>query len=241
MSDFHPTPKKHPLIQSGPLSNLYREVVKCDSCPRIVDFRNKVANEKRKQFMQWTYWGRPIPGYGDTNAELLLVGLAPAAHGGNRTARVFTGDKSADFLVSCLYREGITNQPNSDTLNDGLVLNNAFMTPVLKCVPPQDKPTAEELRNCAPFFSAEMKLLKNVKVILALGKIGFDGCLKYFRQQFNLKMKDFPFGHDQKYILPNGIILWGCYHPSPRNVNTGRLNFEMMAKLLQKIKRTLNQ
>ena len=99
LSDFHPTPKKHPLIQSGPLSNLYREVVKCDSCPRIVDFRNKVANEKRKQFMQWTYWGRPIPGYGDTNAELLLVGLAPAAHGGNRTARVFTGDKSADFLV----------------------------------------------------------------------------------------------------------------------------------------------
>ena len=111
----------------------------------------------------------------------------------------------------------------------------------LKCVPPQDKPTAEELRNCAPFFSAEMKLLKNVKVILALGKIGFDGCLKYFRQQFNLKMKDFPFGHDKKYILPNGIILWGCYHPSPRNVNTGRLNFEMMAILLQKIKRTLNQ
>lgn len=191
--------------------------------------------------MDWTYWGRPIPGYGDPNAELLLVGLAPAAHGGNRTARVFTGDKSADFLVNCLHAEDIANQPNSDALDDGLELKGAFMTPILKCVPPQDKPTGEELRNCAPFFSAEMKLLKNVKVILALGKIGFDGCIKYFRQDDDLKIKDYPFGHDKKYILPNGIILWGCYHPSPRNVNTGRLNYEMMTALLRKIKRTLNQ
>ena len=241
MTNFNPRSKDHPLIKSGSMSSLYKEVVKCESCPRIVDFRKKVALEKRKQFMDWTYWGRPIPGYGDPKASLLLVGLAPAAHGGNRTARVFTGDKSADFLIKCLFKEGLANQPNSDSLNDGLKFNNIFMTTVLKCVPPKDKPTAEELRNCAPFFSAEMKLLKNVKVILALGKIGFDGCLKYFRQLFNLKMKDFPFGHDKKYILPNGIILWGCYHPSPRNVNTGRLNFEMMAILLQKIKRTLNQ
>ncbi len=189
--------------------------------------------------MDWTYWGKPIPGYGDPNGELLLVGLAPAAHGGNRTARVFTGDKSADFLVNCLHAEGLSNQPNSDSLDDGLELINTFMTPVLKCVPPQDKPTAEELRNCAPFFSKEMDLLKNVKVILALGKIGFDGCIKHFRQEFDLKMKDYPFGHDKHYLLPNGIILWGCYHPSPRNVNTGRMNFEMMIKLIRKIKRTL--
>jgi uracil-DNA glycosylase family 4 len=204
-----------------------------------VDFRTKVAREKRKQFRDWTYWGKPIPGYGDPKGELLLVGLAPAAHGGNRTARVFTGDKSADFLVNCLHAEGLSNQPNSDALDDGLELNNTFMTPVLKCVPPQDKPTAAELQNCAPFFRKEMELLTQVKVILALGKIGFDGCLKYFRHDFDLKMKDYPFGHDKRYVLPNGITLWGCYHPSPRNVNTGRMNFEMMTQLLRKIKKTL--
>jgi uracil-DNA glycosylase family 4 len=204
-----------------------------------VDFRTKVAKEKRKQFRDWTYWGKPIPGYGDPKGELLLVGLAPAAHGGNRTARVFTGDKSADFLVNCLHSEGLSNQPNSDALDDGLSLKNTFMTTVLKCVPPQDKPTAAELQNCAPFFRKEMELLTQVKVILALGKIGFDGCLKYFRHDFDLKMKDYPFGHDKRYVLPNGMILWGCYHPSPRNVNTGRMNFEMMTQLLRKIKRTL--
>ena len=221
------------------MSDLYQKVVECNACQRIVDFRSIVAKEKRKQFMDWTYWGKPIPGYGDPNGEILIVGLAPAAHGGNRTARVFTGDKSADFLVNCLHAEGLSNQPNSDALDDGLVLKNTFMTPVLKCVPPQDKPTAEELRNCAPFFSKEMALLKNVKVILALGKIGFDGCLKYFRQDYDLRMKDYPFGHDRQYELPNGMILWGCYHPSPRNVNTGRMNYEMMIATLRKIKRVL--
>lgn len=222
------------------MSSLYKEVIKCNLCPRIVDFRTKIANEKRKQFMEWSYWGKPIPGYGDTKASLLLVGLAPAAHGGNRTARVFTGDKSADFLIKCLYKEGLANQPNSDSLNDGLKFNNIFMTPVLKCVPPQDKPTAQELANCSNFFSREMELLKNVKVILALGKIGFDGCLKYFKKDFNFKMKDYPFGHDKSYILPNGKILWGSYHPSPRNVNTGIMNIEMMRSLLKKIKRKIN-
>ena len=222
------------------MAYLYRKVVSCEACPRIVDFRTKVASQKRKQFKDWTYWGKPIPGYGDSNAELLLVGLAPAAHGGNRTSRVFTGDKSADFLVRCLYLEGIANQPNSDSLDDGLVLKNAFMTPILKCVPPHDKPTAKELHNCADFFSAEMEILKQVKVILALGKIGFDGCLKYFRRDFNLKLKDYPFGHNKKYVLPNGKILWGSYHPSPRNVNTGRINVEMMTSLLKNVKHVLN-
>ena len=240
LPDFNPTPEKHPLIQSGPMAYLYRKVVSCEACPRIVDFRTKVASQKRKQFKDWTYWGKPIPGYGDSNAELLLVGLAPAAHGGNRTSRVFTGDKSADFLVRCLYLEGIANQPNSDSLDDGLVLKNAFMTPILKCVPPHDKPTAKELHNCADFFSAEMEILKQVKVILALGKIGFDGCLKYFRRDFNLKLKDYPFGHNKKYVLPNGKILWGSYHPSPRNVNTGRINVEMMTSLLKNVKKVLN-
>jgi len=236
MNSKHPTSEIHPLLQgNSEFTALYREVVSCNLCQRIVDFRTRIANEKRKQFIDWTYWGKGVPGYGDINGELLLVGLAPAAHGGNRTARVFTGDKSADFLIMCLYESGLANQPNSDSLDDGLELFNTFMTPVLKCVPPQDKPTAEELKNCSSFFNREIELLKNVKVILALGKIGFDGCLKYYRQFYDFKMKDYPFGHDVSYILPNGIILKGSYHPSPRNVNTGRLNKEMMLKLLKEL------
>ena len=239
MKTITPTAKQHPLIIDGPMKNLYQDVIKCKACPRLVDFREKIAKEKRKQFADWVYWGKPIPGYGDPKAELLLVGLAPAAHGGNRTGRVFTGDKSAEFLIKCLYKVKLTNQPNSDRLNDGLVLNNTFMTPVLKCVPPQDKPTAEEIRNCSDFFSYEMEMLKNVKVILALGKIGFDQCLKYFRNEFDIKLKDYPFGHDRRYLLPNGKTLWSCYHPSPRNVNTRRLNYDMMIELLNKVNRYL--
>ncbi len=236
MSSKHPTLQAHPLLQGGSeLTAIYNEVVACDLCPRITEFRKRIAKDKRKQFMDWSYWGQGVPGYGDHNAEILLIGLAPAAHGGNRTGRVFTGDKSAEFLVMCLHEVGLANQPNSDSLDDGLELNNTFMTPVLKCVPPQDKPTAEELKNCSSFFSREMDQLKNVKVILALGKIGFDGCLRYFRQFYNLKMKDYPFGHNVSYNLPNNILLMGSYHPSPRNVNTGRLNKEMMIDLLKSL------
>ncbi len=236
MNSKYPTVESHPILQGdGPLSSLYMEVIECIKCPRIVEFRSRIAREKRKQFMDWTYWGRGVSGYGDPKAQLLLVGLAPAAHGGNRTARVFTGDKSADFLIKCLHEVGLANQPNSDSLDDGLELVNTFMTPVLKCVPPGDKPTAEELRTCSKYFNRELDLLKNVNVILALGKIGFDGCLKYFRQFYDFKMKDYPFGHNVSYNMPNGIILKGSYHPSPRNVNTGRLNKNMMTDLLKEL------
>ena len=239
MSNVHPKISDHPLINTGPLAKLYKQLVQCDYCPRIVEFRTKVALEKRKQYEEWTYWGKPIPGFGDVNASLLILGLAPAAHGGNRTGRVFTGDKSADFLIRCLHEVDIANQPNSDSLTDGLIMNDAFMTPVLKCVPPYDKPTAEELRLCSPYFSDEMRILSKIKVVLALGKIGFDGYLRYIKQNFDIILKDYPFGHDKKYTLPNGKILWGCYHPSPRNVNTGRLNQNMMIDLLRKVKRSL--
>ncbi|MBT3216680.1 MAG: uracil-DNA glycosylase [Candidatus Marinimicrobia bacterium] len=220
------------------MAPLYSELIQCAECPRIVDFRTKIAREKRKQFRDWNYWGKPVPGYGDPNGNLLIVGLAPAAHGGNRTARVFTGDKSADFLMKCLHHAGLANQPNSDAVDDGLKLKNTFMTPVLKCVPPGDKPTSEELKNCSGYFQREMELLKP-KIILALGKIAFDGCFKYVRKEFDLKVKDYPFGHDKKYEMPNGFLLWGCYHPSPRNVNTGRMTFDMMITLLEKVKKEL--
>ena len=216
-------------------------IVSCKKCPRLVSFRKKIAKEKRKQYINEKYWGKPITGFGDPKARILFVGLAPAAHGGNRTGRVFTGDRSSDFLYKCLYKAKLSNQPNSDHRNDGLKLKNAFMTPVLKCVPPGDKPTALELKNCSNFFQREMKQLKNISVILALGKIGFDGCLKYFRNDFDLKLKDYPFGHDLKYMLPNGKTLWGCYHPSPRNVNTKRLDKKMMSTLLRKVIKVLKK
>lgn len=241
MIDTHPTAKAHPLLAgNNALARFYREVVECKACPRIVEFRTHIAHEKRKQFKDWTYWGKPVPGYGDPDANLLLVGLAPAAHGGNRTARVFTGDKSADFLVKCLFDVDLANQPNSEAVNDGLVLNNTFMTPVLKCVPPQDKPSAEELRNCFSYFKREMKLLKQVKIILALGKIAFDGCLKFWRQNYDLKAKNHPFKHNSRYTMPDGTFLWGCFHPSPRNVNTGRLTYAMMIELLTEVKSQLS-
>ena len=239
MKSYSPKPMDHPLLKDGKLSSFYNELIKCTKCPRIVEFREKVAIEKRKQYRDWTYWGKPIPGFGNVEANLLILGLAPAAHGGNRTGRVFTGDKSADFLVSCLHKVGITNQPNSDYLTDGLQMNNAFMTPVLKCVPPFDKPTAEELKNCSHFFEEEISVLSKIKIILGLGKIGFEAYLRHVRQDFSLKLKDYPFGHDKKYLLPNGKLLWGCYHPSPRNVNTGRVNSSMMIKLLNKVKEEL--
>ena len=175
------------------LDNFNAKIIHCNDCTRLVDFRTKIANEKRKQYMNWDYWGKPVPGYGDPFASIIIVGLAPAAHGGNRTGRVFTGDKSADFLMMCMHEVGLSNQPNSDSLQDGLELNNCYMTPALKCVPPGDKPTAEELRNCFTYFNDEINLLTKAKCMLALGKIAFDACLRFWRSQFEIKVKDFPF------------------------------------------------
>ena len=217
-------------------NSLNKSILNCRKCKRLVNFREKIARNKTKRYNDWKYWGKPVLGYGDRQGELIILGLAPAAHGGNRTGRVFTGDKSADFLIKCLYQLRITNQPYSDSLADGLIMDNAFMTPVLKCVPPFDKPTATELKQCSDYFTEEINTLSNVKVVLALGKIGFDGYLRYIKQNFDIILKDFPFGHDKKYNLPNGKILWGCYHPSPRNVNTGRLDEKMMIDLLKKVK-----
>ncbi|MEE8335828.1 MAG: uracil-DNA glycosylase [Candidatus Neomarinimicrobiota bacterium] len=233
----NPTVESHPVLKGRQkIVSLYKEIVECNFCPRLVEFRTRIANEKRKQFKDWIYWGRPVPGYGDIKAELIIIGLAPAAHGGNRTGRVFTGDKSADFLMNCLHSAGFSNQKNSDNLGDGLKLQNAFMTPVLKCVPPGDKPTARELRNCFDFFEQELSLLINTKIVLALGKIAFDAYLRFLRKSNDFKIKNYPFGHNKLYKFKTGKILWASFHPSPRNVNTKRLTFEMMMDLLIKIK-----
>ena len=218
------------------LSNLNKTITHCTKCERLVNFREKIAKEKRKQYIDQIYWGKPITGYGDQKAKLLMVGLAPAAHGGNRTGRVFTGDKSADFLFSCLYKTGFANQPNSTNKNDGLELKNMYLTTALKCVPPEDKPTSKELKTCFNYFNEEISYLKNVSIIVALGKIGYDACLNYYKQYYEIKNKDFIFSHGSKNILPDNKLLIGSYHPSPRNVNTGRINQNKMVKLLNNIK-----
>ena len=217
------------------LVHLEKEITACRKCDRLTAFREKIAKEKRKSYMDWDYWGKAVPGYGKPDAKLMILGLAPAAHGGNRTGRVFTGDKSADFLFKCLHHAGLANQPNSDHRDDGLELNG-YITAAVKCVPPGDKPTAEEKENCEPYLAREFELLPDLKIVLGLGKIGFDSCLKFVRKTFSLKMKDFKFGHGVRYVLPNGLILYGAFHPSPRNVNTKRLTFEMMVKFLDTVK-----
>ena len=219
------------------LDDLNNKIIKCKLCKRLVTFRNKISKEKRKKYMQEIYWGKPITGYGDSNAQLLMIGLAPAAHGGNRTGRVFTGDKSADFLFKCLYQAKLANQPTSNYRNDGLKLYNIYLTVALKCVPPGDKPTPLELKTCSKFFKNEINLLPNVNTIVALGKIAFDACVNYYKENYPIKNKDFVFSHGGKYKLPDEKILIGSYHPSPRNVNTGRINIKKMVLLLNEIKK----
>tara|TARA_B100001123_G_C15122505_1_gene951947 strand:+ start:333 stop:1007 length:675 start_codon:yes stop_codon:yes gene_type:complete len=213
---------------------LNSSIIKCSKCKRLAKFRKKISKEKRKQYINEKYWGKPITGFGDINGKILFVGLAPAAHGGNRTGRVFTGDKSSDFLYKCFYKAKISNQSNSDNLTDGLKLKKAYLTTALKCVPPEDKPLKIELNNCFKYFNQEIELLKNLKIIVALGKIAFDAC-KYFYKRKHNYLNKIDFGHDKIYKLPNNILLVGCYHPSPRNVNTGRIDEKKMTNLFKKV------
>ena len=222
------------------LTKLNKSIIDCRQCDRLVNFREKIATEKRKQYLHEDYWGKPITGYGDEKAKLLMVGLAPAAHGGNRTGRVFTGDRSADFLFKCLFEAGFCNQPISINKSDGLVLKNLYLTTALKCVPPGDKPTSLELKTCFKFFNQEINLLKNTSTILALGKIAYDACINYYKQQYDIKNKDYIFCHGSQNKLPDNKILIGSYHPSPRNVNTGRINKIKMVRLLRKVKKNLD-
>ena len=216
------------------LNNLNKTIINCKKCPRLVKFINKVSTEKRKQNINEIYWGKPVPGFGDFDSKLAIIGLAPAAHGGTRTGRAFTGDKSGDFLFKCLYEVGISNYPFSKNLNDNLRLKSTYITNILKCVPPEDKPLSNEISNCSNFFDEEILSLKKLKVIVTLGKVAFDNCTKLYKQKFNIKNK-FIFKHGKTQILPNGLIILSSYHPSPRNVNTGRINEKKMRILFKKV------
>jgi uracil-DNA glycosylase len=223
------------------LNKLNKKIITCRQCQRLVNFREKIAKDKRKQYINETYWGKPITGYGDPNAQLLMIGLAPAAHGGNRTGRVFTGDQSSEFLFRCLHATGFANQPNSIHKKDGLLLNNSYLTTALKCVPPQDKPTLDELKTCFHYFKKENEYLRNVNIILALGKIAFDACLNFYKEDFFIKNRNYIFSHGCKYELPDKKLLVGSYHPSPRNVNTGRIDFNKMVFLLNQLKKMMKE
>ena len=215
---------------------LDKTIIKCKKCPRLINFIKKISKQKRKQNINEKYWGKPVTGFGDLNAKLMIIGLAPAAHGGTRTGRAFTGDKSGDFLFKSLYSVNISNQDFSKKINDGLKLNSTYITNVLKCVPPGDKPLNNELNECSNYFIKELDFLINLKVIVALGKVAFDNCLKIYKKKFKIKKK-FVFKHGRKYLLPDNKILIACYHPSPRNVNTKVITAPMINQLFRSAKK----
>ena len=218
------------------LNDLNKTIVNCKKCPRLVRFIRKVSLIKRKQNRDEVYWGKPVPGFGDLSSKMAIIGLAPAAHGGTRTGRAFTGDKSGDFLFKCLHKVGISNSPLSKNLEDNLKLKSTYITNILKCVPPEDKPMSNEISNCSNFFDKEILFLKNLKVIVTLGKVAFDNCIKLYKQKFSIEQK-FIFKHNKIHKLPNGLIILSSYHPSPRNVNTKLISEKMMIKLFEKVKR----
>ena len=217
-------------------NNLNKTIVNCKKCPRLVKFIKKVSTEKRKQNINEIYWGKPVPGFGNSESKLAIIGLAPAAHGGTRTGRAFTGDKSGDFLFKCLHEVGISNLPISKNMNDNLKLKSTYITNILKCVPPEDKPLNNEILNCSKFFDEEISSLKKLKVIVTLGRVAFNNCTKLYKQKFNFK-KNFIFQHGKTQLLPNGLIILSSYHPSPRNVNTKIITNKMMVNLFKKAKK----
>ena len=218
---------------------LNKTIVNCKKCPRLTNFIKKISIEKRKQNIDEKYWGKPVTGFGDLSAKLMIIGLAPAAHGGTRTGRAFTGDKSGDVLFKSLHSANISNQNFSKNMNDGLKLKSSYITNILKCVPPGDKPMKNELLACSNYFETELDYLKNLKVIVALGKVAFDNCLKIYKKRFNVSKK-ITFKHNKKYLLPDGRILIACYHPSPRNINTKVVTSSMIDQLFRKAKKIAN-
>ena len=226
--------------QNSLLRVLNEEIVACRKCSRLVVYREKVAQEKRRAFRDWTYWGKPVPGFGDPHAQLLILGLAPAAHGGNRTGRVFTGDRSGDFLFAALYRAGFANQPTSVRRDDGLQLKNAYVAATIRCAPPANKPLPSELANCRDYLLRELEILQP-RAVLALGKIAWDAYLEILKQRGAIASRAaYPFSHGAEAELPAGNArLFGVYHPSQQNTQTGRLTPAMYTEVFSRIQRFL--
>jgi uracil-DNA glycosylase len=228
--------------QADQLKILAQDVVACRKCPRLVRYREKVAREKRRAYREWTYWGKPIAGFGDARAKLLILGLAPAAHGGNRTGRVFTGDRSGDFLYAALYKAGFANQPTSLHRDDGLRLTNVYVTATCRCAPPDNKPLPKEIANCRGYLERELEILKPAAV-LALGKIAWDGYLELLKRRGVIASRSlYEFAHGaQAEPVAGGPRLFGVYHPSQQNTQTGRVTSAMYATVLRRIQRFLEK
>lgn len=244
--------------EAAPLSAVRAAIISCDRCPRLRDHCLRIAREKRRAYLDDVYWARPVPGFGDPRARLLLVGLAPAAHGANRTGRLFTGDGvggAGDFLMTALHRAGFANIATSRHPGDGLKLRDAFITAVVRCAPPDNKPTREEIERCLPHLEAELAALPRVRVIVALGRIAFEAYLSLLRQRAIQPARDVPtsskarvartgrpqFGHGSVHALANGQTLIGCYHPSRQNTNTGRLTPPMLNRVFRLARLTLER
>jgi uracil-DNA glycosylase family 4 len=217
------------------LIELNRELVACQRCPRLVEHCQRVAREKRRAYLDQEYWGKPVPGFGDPEGRVLVLGLAPGAHGSNRTGRPFTGDGSGYFMYPVLHRAGFASQPNATHIGDGLELHDLYITAAVRCAPPQNKPMPQEIRNCSAFLDREIAGLKNVKVVVALGKIGFDAYLDYLKRGGSLKNKaPYRFAHAVHYEMPDGRMLLASYHPSLQNTNTGKLTEKMFLEVFRK-------
>ena len=224
------------------LRQLNETIIACRRCPRLVGYREKVAREKRAAYREWDYWGKPVPGFGDPHARLLILGLAPAAHGGNRTGRVFTGDRSGDFLYKALYEAGFANQSTSVSRDDGLKLTDAYLAAAVRCAPPANKPRPSELANCQPYLERELELLRP-RAVLALGSIAMRALLALLREQGQLpKHAAFEFKHGANHELGPGLPrLFVSYHPSQQNTFTGKLTEKMLTSVLREIRRFIQK
>lgn len=215
------------------LRRVAQEIVACTRCPRLRRHCAEIARTRKREFAGWTYWGRPVPGFGDPDARLLIVGLAPAAHGANRTGRMFTGDRSGEWLYRAMHRAGFANQPAAVHRDDGLRLIDAYVTSPLHCAPPDNKPTPREIARCLPFLERELTLLRRVSVVVALGRIGFDVCRRLLAAR-GVPTRSLRFGHGVVHDLrPHGPVLIASYHPSRQNTNTGKLTEPMLDAVFQ--------
>ena len=217
------------------LAKLNECLLNCTKCERLVAHREETARVKRRMWREWDYWAKPVPGFGDPNARVLLLGLAPGAHGSNRTGRPFTGDASGSFLYPVLHATGFANQPQALHRDDGMHLKDAYVTSVVRCAPPGNKPTREEIENCRWYLDGELAELKHLRVVVALGKVGFDGYLDYLQRNAVIRTRSpYKFAHGAEFRMPNGIWLLASYHPSQQNTQTGKLTKQMFLNVFNR-------
>ena len=224
----------------GELERLQAKIIRCKRCPRLVTYLKGISPRKPRRYQEWNYWSKPLPSFGDPRAQVLVIGLAPAAHGGNRTGRMFTGDRSGEWLFRALHEFGFANHPNSSSRNDDFALSDCYITATLRCAPPQNKPLPQEIENCRAYLLRELHLLRNVRVIVPLGQIAFAQTLRSLRQK-GVDIPALSFGHGKRYVLANGQTLLTTYHPSQQNTQTGKLTKAMFHRVFRRVKASLDE